>query len=50
MNSINEKENLIYKNGLKRTQNINEKLKKTKINCLISDLAIVGTKTDLLKI
>ena len=48
MNSINEKDNLIYKNGLKRTQNINVKLEKTKINCLISDLAVVGHKTDIL--
>ena len=48
MNSINEQDNLIYKNGLKRTQNINEKLKKTKMKCLISDLALVGTNTEIL--
>ena len=48
MNSINDKDSLIYKNGLKRTQNINEKLKKTRINCLISNLKVVGTKTEIL--
>ena len=48
MNSINYKDSLSYKNGLKRTQNINEKLKKTRINCLISELKVVGTKTEIL--
>ena len=48
MNSINDKECLIYKTALKRTQNINEKLEKTRMNCLISDLAVIGTKTDII--
>ena len=48
MNSINNKDSLIYKSGLKRTQNINEKLEKTRMNCLISDLKVVGTKTEIL--
>ena len=48
MNSINYKDSLSYKNALKRTQNINEKLEKTRINCLISDLKLVGTKTEIL--
>ena len=48
MNSINDKDSLIYKNGIKRTQNITEKLEKTKMNCLISDLKVVGTKTEIL--
>lgn len=48
MNSLNDKDSLIYKNGLKRTQNVNEKLEKTRRNCLISDLKVVGTKTEIL--
>ena len=48
MNSINDQDNLIYQNGLKRTHDIDAKLEKTKINCLISVLALVGTKTDIL--
>ena len=48
MNTINDKDSLIYKNGIKRTQNINEKLEKTRMNCLISDLLLVGTKTNIL--
>jgi len=45
MHFINYKDCLIYKTGLKRTQNINEKLEKTRMNCLISDLGVKGTKT-----
>ena len=48
MNTINDKDCLIYKTGIKRTQHINEKLEKTRMNCLISDLAVLGTKTDIL--
>ena len=48
MNNINELDNLIYKNGVKRTKTIYEKLKKTKMNCLTNNSAIVGTKTDIL--
>jgi len=31
-----------------RTQSIDDKLKKTRLNCLINDCAIVGTKNDIL--
>ena len=48
MNIINDKDSSIYKKGLKRTQNINENLEKTRINCLISDVVVGGTKTDIL--
>ena len=48
MNSINCKDSLSYKNGLKRTQNINEQLEKTRINCLISNVKVVGTKKEIL--
>ena len=48
MNTINDKDSLIYKTGIKRTQNINEKLEKTRMNCLCGDLAVVGTKKDIL--
>jgi len=48
MNIINDKESLIYKTGLKRTQNIYEKLEKTKKNCLTSDLKVIGTKTEII--
>ena len=48
MNSINELDNSIYITGLTRTQNIEVKLEKTRMNCLISDLAVVGTKKDIL--
>ena len=48
MNSINEQDNLIYKTSLTRTQNIEGKLEKTRMNCLINDCAIVGTKTNIL--
>lgn len=48
MNSINDKDGLIYQTGLKRTQNTNEQLEKTRINCLISNLSVVGTKKDIL--
>uniref|UniRef100_A0A6C0JD18 Uncharacterized protein n=1 Tax=viral metagenome TaxID=1070528 RepID=A0A6C0JD18_9ZZZZ len=48
MNSINDQDNLLYQNALKRTQDIDVKLEKTKINCLTSVLAVVGTKADIL--
>ena len=48
MNSINDKHSLLYKNGIKRTQNINEKLEKTRIKELISDLELLGKKKDIL--
>jgi len=47
MNSINDKDSLIYKNGLKRTQNINENLEKTRINCLTSNVVVGGTKKEI---
>jgi hypothetical protein len=48
MNSINDQDNSIYKISLKRTENIDDKLEKTRLNCLINDCAIVGTKNDIL--
>ena len=48
MDSINHIDSLIYKNGVKRTQNINEKIEKTRMKCLISDLKVVGTKMEIL--
>ena len=48
MNSMNDKDSLIYITSLKRTQNIDEKLEKTRMNCLISDLKVVGTKSEIL--
>jgi hypothetical protein len=48
MNSINDQDNLLYQNALERTQDIDVKLEKTKINCLTSVLAVVGTKADIL--
>ena len=48
MNSINDKNHTIYKKGLCRTQNIDDKLKKTKLNCLINECSIIGGKKDIL--
>ena len=48
MNSINENDNPIYKKGLTRTQNIDEKLKKTKMKCLTNECGINGHKRDIL--
>ena len=48
MNSINELEHSLYKASLTRTQNIDEKLEKTRLNCLINECGIVGTKNDIL--
>ena len=48
MNSINNHDHLIYKKSLMRTQSIDDKLKKTRLNCLINDCAIVGTKNNIL--
>jgi len=48
INTINDKDSLIYKTAIKRTQNINEKIEKTKMNCLNNDLRVVGPKTDIL--
>ena len=47
MLSLNDKESLIFKIGLKRTKNISEKLKKTRIHCLISNVKIEGTKNEI---
>ena len=47
MNIINNQDNLIYKNGLKRTQNINEILGKKRMNCLTSNVVVGGTKKDI---
>ena len=47
MNSLNDKDSLLYKNGLKRTQNINEKLEKTRMNCLISNAVVGRTKKEI---
>mgnify|MGYP006086089809 CR=1 FL=1 len=48
MNSINELDHPLYKSSLTRTQNIDGKLKKTRLNCLINNCSIVGTKNDIL--
>jgi uncharacterized protein YqkB len=48
MNSINEYDNPIYKKGLTRTQNIDDKLKKTRMECLNNNCSIVGPKKDIL--
>ena len=48
MNSINEDDHPIYKKSLARTQNIDDKLEKTRLNSLINDCAIVGTNNDIL--
>lgn len=48
MNIINEQDNPIYRNSLTRTQNIDEKLNKTRMNCLTNDCSIIGTKSDIL--
>lgn len=45
--NINDEQCLIYKNALKRTENITEKLKKTRMKCLNSNLKIMGNKTDI---
>ena len=50
MNSINENNNPIYKNGLTRTQNIDEKLKKTKMHILTSECVLGGPKIDILAV
>jgi hypothetical protein len=47
MNRINDKDSLIYKTALKRTQNINKKLEKTRMNCFTNNLAVLGTKKDI---
>ena len=48
MNNINDRDSLIYKNGLKRTQNINEKLEKSRISDLTTGLKLGGPKEDIL--
>ena len=48
MNSINEDDQPIYQKSLARTQNIDDSLGKTRLNCLINDCSIVGTKNDIL--
>lgn len=48
MNNINDKDSLIYKNGLKRTQNINGKLEKSRRSDLTTGLKLGGSKKDIL--
>jgi hypothetical protein len=48
MNSIHDDDNPIYKKSLTRTQDIDDKLEKTRMNCLINDCAIVGNSNDIL--
>uniref|UniRef100_A0A6C0J6F6 Uncharacterized protein n=1 Tax=viral metagenome TaxID=1070528 RepID=A0A6C0J6F6_9ZZZZ len=48
MNTINEDNDPIYKKALGRTQNIDNKLEKTKLNCLINGCSMIGTKKDIL--
>jgi len=48
MNCLNEYDNPIYKKSLARTQNIDDKLEKTRMDCLINNCAVVGTKNNIL--
>ena len=45
--SINNPDNPIYINALKRTEDVHEKLKKTKIKLLNEGCSLVGTKEDI---
>ena len=48
MNCINDSNHPIYKKALERTQHIDVKLEKTRMNCLINKCAILGNETDIL--
>uniref|UniRef100_A0A6C0JD15 Uncharacterized protein n=1 Tax=viral metagenome TaxID=1070528 RepID=A0A6C0JD15_9ZZZZ len=48
MDQINNNDSEIYKNAIKRTEHIYIKLEKSKMNCLVSDLKLVGTEKDIL--
>ena len=48
MKSINDDDHPIYKEGLTRTQNIDNKLKTTRMECLKSNVGLVGTKNEIL--
>jgi len=48
MKSINEYYHPIYKKGLSRTQNIDYKLEKSRMNCLTNNCAIIGSINDIL--
>lgn len=49
MEIINDNNNEIYKKALNRTKHIDNKLEKTKINCLNNNCSIIGTRKDILK-
>ena len=48
MDIKNKLEQQLYKSSLTRTQNINEKLNKTRINLLTNNCRIVGTENEIL--
>jgi hypothetical protein len=48
MNNINEVNSILYKEGFVRTQDVDNRLKSTKMNCLINNCSIVGSKNDVL--
>ena len=48
MEYINNPDNQIYKNALKRTQNIDDKIKKSRIKCLNDSCIIGGPMEDIL--
>lgn len=48
MNIINDVNNEIYKKAMDRTNYIDNKLEKTKINCLNNNCSIIGNKKDIL--
>ena len=48
MISINDCDNPVYKKALSRTQNIDYKLEKTRLNCLTNSCAVLGSKNDIL--
>lgn len=48
MEALSNSNSNIYINALKRTEFIDKKLEKSKINCLINEIKIVGTEKDIL--
>jgi len=49
MNHLNDPENPLYINALKRTENIEETIKKSRINCLVNPIKIIGEVEEILQ-
>ena len=48
MDCMNNCDNPLYKIGIMRTQDIHQKLKKSKLSCFNNNLKVVGTKSEIL--